>query len=169
MRLGVISDTHGNRPLMHAVARRLVDAHGVESIVHLGDSYADAEELFHAGHPVRMVPGLWCPEYQNTKVRRYLFERVGDVAWAAAHIERDLRTAFRDAAVILTGHTHVARLDHGGGRIYLNPGHLKDAMHRGEAPSYGVLDIGAAEVAACIHEVDGRVRHQLEVSTDVLV
>ena len=85
MLLGVMSDTHGNSRLMHAVAEKLVEDHQVESIVHLGDTYSDAEELQMAGWPVRMVPGLWCPEYHSSRVRRYLFERVQEVAWAAAH------------------------------------------------------------------------------------
>jgi hypothetical protein len=169
MHLGIMSDTHGNRRLMHTVADRLLGELKVESIIHLGDSYADAEELLHAGNPVRMVPGLWCPEYHNSRVRRYLFERVGEVAWAAAHIERDLRSVYNDAAIIMTGHTHVARIEHGGGRIHLNPGHLKGASHRGQAPSYATLRIDTAKVVAILYEADGRVRQQVEVSTDVLL
>ena len=168
-RIGVMSDTHGNRPLMHAVADRLATEFMVETIIHLGDSYADAEELRFAGHPVLMVPGLWCPEYSSGRVRRFLVERIGGLLVAAAHTDRDLRTAFHEAAVVLTGHTHVARIVHADKRIHMNPGHLKGGIHRGETPSFGVIEIGPDAVRACIHEASGALREALEVPANLLL
>ena len=72
-----MSDTHGNRSLMHAAADAMVMA-GAARIFHLGDDYQDAEELALAGHDVTVVPGLWCPEYRSvTQGRQRVVGQVG--------------------------------------------------------------------------------------------
>jgi len=79
--IGVISDTHGNRTLMHAVADRIRATERADFIIHLGDNYSDAEELADAGHAVRMVPGLQCDAYHDHLVPIVIDEAFDGCAW----------------------------------------------------------------------------------------
>ena len=158
MTLGVMSDTHGNVALMHSVADTMVERFGAGVIFHLGDDYADAEQLVLAGHDVRLVPGLWCPEYHDGRIPKRLSEVFDGLAVACAHAEKDLRHTERRAAIVLTGHTHVAAIQTEGRSLYVNPGHLRSSTSRGEAPSYAIIDIGPERVSATIRELNGHVR-----------
>ncbi len=158
MILGVMSDTHGNRKRMHRVADQLVRDHGATLLFHLGDDYGDGEELAHAGHNVRFVPGLWCDEYRNPRIPKYLVETVEGLSIACAHTDKDIPPRDRNADIVLTGHTHVAALRRVGRSVWLNPGHLKPRSSRGERPSYAIIEIEADAITCCIHEVDGTVR-----------
>ena len=158
MVIGVISDTHGNRGLMHRIADDLVRNAGAEIIVHLGDGYDDGEELIAAGHTARIIPGLYCREYRDKNIPNTLVETFDGVKVACAHAEQDLRGKERGAAVILTGHTHEAAIEKIGRSLYVNPGHLKATPSRGERPSYALIDIADGTVGAAILETNGRVR-----------
>lgn len=156
--LGVMSDTHGNRRLMHEVADRMVASLGVSTIYHAGDDFADAEELDFAGHIVRMVPGLWCPAYTAGRVPRQILDHVDGLSVAMAHAEKDLRHVERSASVIITGHTHLASVERLGSSVYLNPGHLKAPVDRGQRPSFARIVLEASIFEITIHETSGDVR-----------
>lgn len=168
MILGVMSDTHGNRKLMHQAAGLLEAKLGAEVILHLGDDYTDACELARAGHTVRMVPGLWCPEYRNSRIPRQTVEEFDGVSVACAHADKDLRYRERAAAIILTGHTHAAEINRIGASIYVNPGHLKALRDRNQAASFATITISPETVRAAIHEILGGVRAELTVPRSVL-
>lgn len=158
MIIGVMSDTHGNRVLMHRVAERMVSEHHVDVIFHLGDDYADGEELRSAGCPVRGVPGLWCKEYHNPQVPNTIVEDFGGIRIACAHADQDVRGAAARAAIILTGHTHESGIRKTGKAVRLNPGHLKAKAHRGRPASYALITLRNDAVHLAIHDLDGRVR-----------
>lgn len=152
MILGVMSDTHGNGELMFSVAVSMTRVFGVETIFHLGDDYRDAVELSHAGYDVRMVPGLWCPEYLDTRIPKRLVETIDGITVACAHADKDLRHVERAAGIVLTGHTHMPNLTRIGLTLYVNPGHLTARNNRGQTASYAILAIGPGEVAATIRD-----------------
>ncbi|HEX72046.1 MAG TPA: hypothetical protein ENN65_01885 [Candidatus Hydrogenedentes bacterium] len=158
MILGVISDTHGNLAMMQDVATALTQEHGAELILHLGDDYADALALRDAGFPVRMAPGLWCPEYRNPRVPKLIMETFEGVTIACCHADQDLRGPARQAAIIAMGHTHTAEIRRVGRTVFFNPGHLKAAAHRGRPASYGLIQIDADQIILAIFGLDGRVR-----------
>ncbi len=164
MILGVMSDTHGHRRLMHQVAERLRDIHGASRIIHLGDDYEDAEELGMAGHEVRAVPGLWCRAYADPRVPLRLFETYSGVRVACAHADKDLRSKERAADVVLTGHTHEAALERRGASVYMNPGHLSGKRNRGQAASYGLIAIDEEEIRFSILGHDGTLRDELRMA-----
>ena len=153
MVLGVLSDTHGNSRLMHEAADAMTNRFHAETLFHLGDDYRDAQELLMAGYNVRCTPGLWCPEYQDSRIPKRLIEVFNGVSVACAHADKDLRHTERAAAIILTGHTHVARIELLGRSLYVNPGHLKSLMSRNEPASYAIVEIGPEGVRATIREV----------------
>jgi putative phosphoesterase len=158
MILGVMSDTHGNLRLMHRVADLLTQSFAAEVIIHLGDDYDDARQLEVAGHAVWAVPGLWCPEYQGYRVPKVRIETVHGCRIAFAHAERDIAAIRSGADLILTGHTHSARIALEDGTVCLNPGHLRRSMDRGQHASFGLIILSEAEILCSIHEADGRLR-----------
>lgn len=168
MIIGVISDTHGNRRTMHEVADLIRVQHGVEVIFHVGDDYVDAEELAMAGHVVKMVPGLWCPEYANPRIPNRIVERLDGLTISAAHAEKDLHARELAATIVLTGHTHVAVIQKIGRSLYVNPGHLKRKLDRGQRPSYVVIATSPEQIQVAIHELTGEVREARTFSRDEL-
>jgi putative phosphoesterase len=161
MKIGVISDTHRNRRLMHAVAEKMTADLGATLLFHLGDDYADGEELSHAGYDVRYVPGLWCPEYNRSTISKRVSESCAGVAVVAVHALKDLRAPDLSNDVILSGHTHKALVEQVGPVLYVNPGHLKGLKDRGERASFATLDLEPGIVTATIYEATGEPRFSL--------
>lgn len=166
MIIGVMSDTHGSKPLMRRVARQMAEEHGVELILHLGDDYADAEDLQMLGYRVLAVPGLWCPEYTNPRIPNTLVERVDGVSIALAHADKDWGPREKAADIALCGHTHRAAISRLGKRLIVNPGHLKREYDRAEAASYAIIRIENREIAVVVHELDGQPRLEAVVERD---
>ena len=158
-----MSDTHGRRPLMRRVADKMTTEHGVQLIVHLGDDYADAEELRQLGYHVLAVPGLWCDEYQKPGIRNSMVEHIDGVSIGCAHADKDWGPRERAADIVMCGHTHRPALSRSGKRLHLNPGHLKGEFDRGEAATYATVTIEGTTVRAAIHELDGSIRQELRV------
>jgi uncharacterized protein len=165
MIFGAMSDTHGNRALMFAVADRMIHDHHAETIFHLGDDYADVEELRNAGYPVQGVPGLWCREYHLPQVPNVIVEEFDGIRVAATHAEQDIRGKMARAAVLLTGHTHEAAIRMVRGRIRVNPGHLKGEISRGQAASYAILTIEKPVITVAIHDWNGALRRKETFNT----
>ncbi len=158
MILGVMSDTHGNVRLMHKVADLLSRKFAAEVIIHLGDDYADANQLEMAGHAVWAVPGLWCPEYQSYRVPKARVETVLGRRIAFAHAERDIAPLRSGTDLLLTGHTHAARIALEDGVLSMNPGHLRRSTDRGQHASFGLIILSERETLCAIHDADGSLR-----------
>jgi len=165
MILGVLSDTHGNRTLMHQAARELTGTLGATLLFHLGDDYADGRELSLSGYTVRQVPGLWCAEYHDSRIPKRLAEDMDGITVACAHADKDLRAPERAAGIVLVGHTHEARIMQLGRSLYVNPGHLKTLVSRGERASFAFVEIRPAEVCARIYDVES-LQMRFEVCVD---
>ncbi len=164
MILGVMSDTHGNLPLMFRAADLLTGRFGAEVLVHLGDDWEDAGALSAACRTVWAVPGLWCDAYRSWRVPNARSETVDGVVLAFAHDTRDLARVRAGAHILLTGHTHEAVIRLADGVFHMNPGHLKKSRDRGEDASFGVIEITRERVTCAVHELDGtlRMRESLE-------
>jgi putative phosphoesterase len=158
MILGVMSDTHGNVRLMHQVADLLIQKFAAEVIIHLGDDYADAGQLEMAGYTVWAVPGLWCPEYHSYRVQKARVETVLGRRIAFAHAERDISPLRPGSDLLLTGHTHSARIALEDGILAMNPGHLRRPKDRGEHASFGLITLSEQEILCAIHEANGNLR-----------
>jgi putative phosphoesterase len=158
MILGVMSDTHGNVRLMHQAADLLSRKFAAEVIIHLGDDYADALQLEMAGHAVWAVPGLWCPEYHSYRVPKARVETVHGSRVAFDHTERDITLLRPGANLMMTGHTHAARIALEDGVVHMNPGHLRRSTDRNEHASFGLVTLSEQGLLCAIHEADGRLR-----------
>ena len=119
-RIGILSDTHGL--LRPAAERRLA---GVDHIVHGGD-IGDPEIIAALRRiaPVTAIRGTvdkgdWARDYADTELVR--------LADRSLFIVHDLKTLRIDPVslridVVVSGHSHVPKLDSVGGVLYLNPG-----------------------------------------------
>ncbi len=163
MKLGVLSDTHGNTALMVSAARQLTEDWGVDRIFHLGDDYSDAKELRLLGFNVTAVPGLWCPEYHHPFIPKRIVEDIDGLTLVAVHAEKDLLAQDWDADIVLTGHTHRASVEFTGKTLRVNPGHLKALKSRDTPAGFALVSIEPHELYAALIELDGNKRNELRV------
>jgi putative phosphoesterase len=118
-RIGIISDTHG---LLRPEAERGLA--GVDHIIHAGDiGRLEIVEALRRIAPVTAIrgnvdSGEWARQYPDTKLVR--------LAGKSIYILHDLKTLQADPGagidVIVSGHSHVPKIDTIGGVLYLNPG-----------------------------------------------
>jgi putative phosphoesterase len=118
-RIGIISDTHG---LLRPEAERGLT--GVNHIIHAGDiGRPEIVEALRRIAPVTAIrgnvdSGEWAREYPHTKLVR--------LAGKSIYVLHNLKTlqAHPGAGVdvIISGHSHVPKIDTVGGVLYLNPG-----------------------------------------------
>ncbi|TCU65508.1 hypothetical protein EDE08_113122 [Bradyrhizobium sp. R2.2-H] len=118
-RIGIISDTHG---LLRPEAERGLA--GVNHIIHAGD--IGRPEIVNALRRIAPVTairgnvdsGEWAREYPDTRLVR--------LAGKSIYVLHDLKTLQADLGagidVIVSGHSHVPKIDTVGGVLYLNPG-----------------------------------------------
>jgi putative phosphoesterase len=117
--VGLISDTHG---LLRPEALRALD--GVELVIHAGDvgspEVLEQLKLLGAVHAVRgnVDRDRWARSLPETLTL--------EVAGARIHVLHDLESlsdpADRSYSVVVSGHSHVPRVENRGGVLYVNPG-----------------------------------------------
>jgi uncharacterized protein len=141
MRIGVISDTHGEVPgaALEAFA-------GVDRILCAGDigTYEALLELSEiapvtavAGNTDRYSLGVDLPPTANVELGGVRVLVVHD----ARNVPRPLPPGVR---VVVSGHTHVASVAERDGVLWLNPGSAS-RPRSGDDPSVAILTIGDAE------------------------
>jgi uncharacterized protein len=119
-RIGIISDTHGL--LRPKAERRLA---GVDHIVHGGDiGRPDIVTALRRIAPVTAIRGNvdtgdWANEYPDTELVR--------LAGRSIFVLHDLKSLRIDPValgidVVVSGHSHVPKVETVGGVLYLNPG-----------------------------------------------
>lgn len=168
MRLGVMSDTHGNLALMQRVADRMAEEFRVNAIVHLGDDYADAMSLKGGGARIIAVPGVYEAAWACGSVPHRLIEEFGGIRFLLSHtptkdghdfpgdIKPELAVAKHSCSVLLHGHTHRFRAVEGdGGLIIICPGHLKCDEDRGQPASFAVIDAEESDLKVDIYDAAG--------------
>lgn len=149
-RIGIISDTHG---LLRPEAERLLA--GVDHIVHGGDIGRPeiAAELRRIA-PVTTIRGNvdtddWAHEYSET-------ERIW-LAGRSIFVLHDLKTLEIDALaagidVVVSGHSHVPKIDTVDGVLYLNPGSA--GPRRFKLPiTLATMDVSDDGLHPTIHEL----------------
>jgi uncharacterized protein len=149
-RIGIISDTHG---LLRPDAERCLA--GVDHIVHAGDiGRPDIIAALRRIAPVTAIrgnvdTGAWAGEYPETETVR--------LAGRAIFVVHDLK-ALRISPgplgidVVVSGHSHVPKVETLGGVLYLNPGSA--GRRRFRLPiTLATLDITPDGLRPTIHEL----------------
>jgi hypothetical protein len=145
----VLSDSHGNVNNMV----RAVKSTACDMIIHLGDCWADAQQLHKKFRdiPMEQVPG-------NCDCRQEFLERIlliegKKILICHGHTRNvkagclNLQYAAQERKVdaVLFGHTHNVFYGTHNRIVYLNPGSIGSPAY-GVPPSYGILTVdGASE------------------------
>lgn len=167
--LAVLADTHGtDDPLLRGRTAEAVDA--ADRVVHAGDlttaavldALADA-----AGGPVHAVHGNADTPAVRERLPATLACSYGDVRLVVTHTREGGATALsllgraRDAALVVTGHTHAPAVVDGPPTL-LNPG--SHAAPRGGPATHAELHAGEGRLEGAIRTTDGRVVERFEVA-----
>lgn len=167
MRVGLVSDTHGELENLREALRQMTQTHGVEMIVHLGDEWEDAavfKELPPAVETLS-VPGIYAQEYRNPAVLNRVLKETASWRVLFTHTPsaapNDLPgdpdpgelAAAQAVDVVAYGHTHVPSAEERDGVLWVNPGHLKSADKKGHSPSYAVLTFSDGEAGVKIFDL----------------
>jgi putative phosphoesterase len=137
MRIGVVSDSHGEIDYLRKATLLLINKHNVEAIVHLGDNYEDTSIFENLDVKIIKVPGVFSDYYQDKDIQNRIIEIFNDRKTLITHTEccheNDLPgdlipeefVSKKSVDVILYGHSHIPRIEQKHDIIYINPGHLK--------------------------------------------
>jgi putative phosphoesterase len=150
-RIGIISDSHG---LLRPEAERGLT--GVNHIIHAGDiGRPEIVDALRRIAPVTAIrgnvdSGEWAREYPDTKIVR--------LAGKSIYVLHDLKTLQADPAagidVIISGQSHVPKIDTVGGILYLNPGSA--GRRRFKLPTtLATLEVTPEGMRPEIHELGG--------------
>ena len=146
-RIGIISDSHG---LLRPEAEGFLT--GADHIVHAGDiGRPEIVDALRGIAPVTAVRGNvdtgdWAKEYAETELVK--------LAGKAIHVLHDLKTLSVDACagidIIISGHSHLAKIETMCDILYLNPGSA--APRRFRLPiTLATLDIGSDGMHPEVH------------------
>ena len=150
-RIGIISDTHGL--LRHEAERGLT---GVDHIIHAGDiGRPEIVDALRRIAPVTAIrgnvdSGEWARDYPDTNLVR--------LAGKSIYVLHNLKTLQVDPGagidVIVSGHSHMPKIDTVGGVLYLNPGSA--GPRRFKLPiTLATLEVTRAGVRPDIHDLGG--------------
>jgi putative phosphoesterase len=151
-RIGIISDTHG---LLRPEAVKLLA--GVNHIIHGGDiGKPEIVPALRKIAPVTAIRGNvdthdWAAEFADTKLVR--------LAGQAIFLVHDLRTISFDPItrgidVVVSGHSHVAKILTTDRVLYLNPGSA--GRRRFNLPiTLATIDVGPDGLRPVIHDLVG--------------
>lgn len=168
MRIGVMSDTHGNIEFMQHAANRMIDEFNVDAIVHLGDDYADALRMQTRGIKLVAIPGVFEDAWKDKKIKHRLIEDFGGIRFFLSHtpdrhkndMPDDINPANvrseRLADVMMHGHTHAYKAQkEDDDWIVINPGHLAKSEDRGKSPTFAIIDADNAKIYVQIVGLNG--------------
>jgi len=157
MKVGVVSDSHGNvEAIEHLV--QWFTLNKCKKIIHLGDDWDDVKKQIE----IIKVPGVFSEYYKDSKIpNRLIFEfeswKVLLTHTQKSHqndLPKDLKPETliksKEVDVILYGHTHIPAIEKKEGVIYINPGHLKESDKKGYPMSFAVLEFEKGLLSAKI-------------------
>ncbi len=156
MRIGLISDTHGQ--LRNAV----LDAFdGVDRILHAGDvGDLDILAALEAIAPVDAVFGNTDGFVMRSRLSAQVVRQVEDRTIVVVHGDQygaptpaRLHAAWPDAAVVVFGHTHRPTLETLGNTLFVNPGAAGPARFD-LRPSVAILSLGGGPPDVRFVEID---------------
>ena len=155
MRIGVISDTHGNIP---AIRRAIVAVGPVDIWLHAGDFSQDANALAEfTGLPVTAVAGN-CDKEATAKIDEFI-EVAGKRIWLTHGHRYQVKERVKElvwwsrqfgADIVIYGHSHWPEIIEEAGILVLNPGSAA-YPRQAKIPTAGLLEITG----------DGQVRSSL--------
>lgn len=180
MKIGVVSDSHGEIENLKKAVEWLVKNEEVEMIIHLGDDSDDTKEIEKLGIKVLKVPGVFEDHYKNPTIPNRIIKELGGWKVLITHTEKPHENDLpsdpnpeklvkdRTVNLILHGHTHIPRIEEKNNVLFINPGHLKREDKKGYPPSFALISFEEETLKIKILSLDGKevmaktyVKHQL--------
>ncbi len=170
MKLGVMSDSHGNLVYTQHACDLMIHKLGAQAIIHLGDDYADTKSLDTDGRPIYAVPGMYEAAWNDDRLSHRLIKEFGGVTFLISHTStRDKHDRTGDinpgraltrygAQVLLHGHTHRFGVTQAvDGLIVVCPGHIKAEKDRGSIPTFAMIEAGYPDISISFVDLNGEV------------
>lgn len=166
MRIGVVSDSHGNIDLLEKAGNELIKELNSELIIHLGDDSIEADMLRGRGVPIIIVPGVYEDRYRDKSFINRRIEEYDRWKFLITHTKTphendspddlDPVKTVEDSLidVVLHGHSHIPAIEVIDGVLYVNPGHLKQEDKKGYPPSYAFLDTADNSISVIIRDLN---------------
>ena len=173
MKIGVVSDSHGEIENLIKIGKWLVDKQNVEVIVHLGDDYDDALVLENLGVRILKVPGVFSKYYQDEEISNRIVETFNGRKVLITHTEcshekdlsKDIKPEIlvskKAVDIVLYGHTHIPRIEQRRGILFVNPGHLKTQDKKGYPPTSAVIDFNNQISVNIFDLMGGLLQHEI--------
>lgn len=144
MRIGVISDSHGD---IYSVKRALKHMGNVDMIVHLGDYCKDAEYVSkEMGRNIIYVKGncdysanVECDKIINVENKRFLITHGHSYNVKSNYTSLRFKALQEEVDAVLFGHTHFAEVFENDNIIFVNPGSLSRPI--GASKTYALITI----------------------------
>ncbi len=177
MKIGVMSDSHGELDNVREAGRFLTEELGVDLIVHLGDDIEDAEALRDLGPEVIAIPGVFSELYKDPAVTnrvrtdwgawRVLLSHTPDAHKYDLPEDPDPQALVRAGEVdlLLHGHTHTPFVSEKAGAVIVNPGHLKSSDKKGHGASFACLEVRGRELEVTVYSLASKSVLHSEVFT----
>lgn len=169
MRLGLVSDTHGELENLREALKQLTGVHKAKKVVHLGDEWEDGAVFQeHPEIEVLLIPGIYASQYRDPAIANrailglegwpVLFTHTPEVQAGDPPGDPDPQELAKTQKVdvVAYGHTHIPALEIKDYVLWVNPGHLKASDKKGHPPSYAVLDFKPEEVEVRIIDLKSK-------------
>lgn len=158
MRIGVISDSHGN---IKSIKDALKDMGKIDLLIHLGDYVKDAIKI-EKDYNIKVI----FVKGNTDRIKDVDEEQVLDIKGRKIflthghkyNIKHNLQTLFykskeKDVDIVLFGHTHIPLYQKHEDIIFLNPGSVGDKRCE-MYESYAIMEIDEKEIKIEIKELN---------------
>lgn len=159
MKVLIMSDSHGLTHEISIIKER--HAHDVTAMIHCGDSELVKKNPFMNG--LIAVRGNCDPDSAYPK---NVVEEIAGKRFLITHghlynvkmtlFNLSLKSEETDANFICFGHSHAAGSELIDGRLYINPGSIREPRGRQEK-TYAILEIVQNQATVTFHEVQGEI------------
>jgi uncharacterized protein len=165
MKIGIVSDTHGNTELLEKAADWMVRKQKITMLYHLGDDYDDVKGLEDRYLEIVQVPGIYDSRYKDGSLLAKSFETVLGLTVLLAHsLEKDVtREDIQRSDIIIYGHSHREELKLVDGKLFMNPGHLKGALDKNMPPTFGLLTVADSTASVAIYGMNFKPVRSMEI------
>jgi putative phosphoesterase len=165
MKIGVMSDSHGEVANVREAGAFLAGELNVDLIVHLGDDEEDADALRELGPEVIVIPGVFSERYKDPAVAnrartefgpwRVLLSHTGEAHKNDLPEDPDPQALVdrREVDLLLHGHTHTPYIASKNGVAIVSPGHLRAWDTKGHDASFACLEVRGRELEVTVYSL----------------
>jgi len=150
MKIGLISDSHGNIQYVKNAGQYLKDTAKVDLIAHLGDEDDDADVLKGLGIEILKISGIFSASYQDPAISSRTIKEIDGIKVMFTHSPELSANDLRHIRAVFYGHTHIPKIENKNGVLWVNPGHLCEAGKRDNPASFAVAVIESGKISANI-------------------